>query len=154
MRMRRPTGTVRPFQVRIREEGLGPQILGGDDERLEAELTQRDLKQALVLKVAEPPGRQHVGIIATAITAPKRDDFELYLLGRNIRRRNLADRADFRIEARLDKRTSKRRMPRRDRGSRLGGKEGIGSAAEGLAVERAETLATFRRKISNLDCCR
>jgi hypothetical protein len=93
IRRRSGTGTGRgPDQADVRAAGFGPQILGGDQELLEAEFAQRDLEKTFILKIANAARGHHVEE-EPAVAAGYDDGLGLYLRGPNRRRRKVRDRA-------------------------------------------------------------
>jgi hypothetical protein len=88
---------VGPDEAYVRAAGLGAQILGGDQELLEAELAQRDLEETFILEIADAARGKHVEVEA-AVAAGYDDGLGLYLRGPNRRRRKVRDRAYLRIE--------------------------------------------------------
>src|SRR5260370_37905954 len=87
----------------------------------------------LVLEIAHPAGGHHVEMEA-AVVAREDDCIELYRCGRNMRRRKESEPAHRRGQRGLDKRFSKSRVSRGDRGTSLRGYEDVGGPLRAFLV--------------------
>jgi len=119
--------------------GLEPELLGGDDPRLESKLRELDQCQAFVIEVADTSGLHHIQEKASVV-AVHDDGAQIYLLRGNNRARNVADRADSPVEGHLDERVSNGRVLHRNRRSRFDRNEQVGGVLDRTFVERGEML--------------
>jgi hypothetical protein len=109
---------VQPDVSRIGATGLMKEIPARDDLRFETELPESYEGQSFVLEVADWSGRHYMQEEMSVVSLHD-DGTQIYPLGRDSCCRDVTDRADLRIERRLNERVMKSGMSDWDRGSRL-----------------------------------